>query len=126
MGGVRDRAGSDPARAGSDPDMARTSGLMAMVLVMVWVTGGAGALAHHPPVPPSPWIDWRPVSHALPGKDRRVRPHLHWPSPCYLDLEPVVFPGPPPPVRPLFLGSVRPAGLDAAGAQERSRPSTAP
>jgi hypothetical protein len=45
--------------------------------------------------------------------DRRIRPYYSWPDPCYLDLAPVVFPGPATILRPAFSdASWRPSELD--------------
>lgn len=56
---------------------------------------------HHPARPEQPWTDYRPKSKSRP-RDMRVRRPFHWPSPCYLDTAPVVFPGPGVKLRPPF------------------------
>ena len=80
--------------------MARPQILVALAIALV--IGVARLPAHHHPAArPSPWTDWRPKSKSRP-RDMRVRQIFHWPSPCYLDTAPVVFPGPGVKLRPPF------------------------
>jgi len=90
-----------------------------MLRALVWVLflsfGAIGWASHpfHRDRAHVPWLDWRPTVKARPGKDRRVRPYFTWPSPCYLDLAPVVFPGPPPRLKPLFADRLVGPGIAA-------------
>jgi hypothetical protein len=90
--------GEHAARAGL-PGLALV--LVACLLVVV-AAGARPADARHREPRPRPWTDWRPTRRVKPNSDLRVRQYFWWPTPCYLDLAPVVFPDPPPPIRPLF------------------------
>lgn len=75
--------------------------LLAALVLGAIVAAQPGAAHHHPQRPFQPWTDDRP--HSKPRKrDKRVRQIFHWPSPCYLDTAPVIFPGPGASLRPPF------------------------
>jgi hypothetical protein len=77
---------------------------LAVALAIALVLGVAQVPAHHhPDLPPAPWTSSRPHSKSKhQPRDRRARKIFHWPSPCYLDTAPVIFPGPGAVLRPPF------------------------